>query len=58
MALKIFIHALPVNILLIHKMKVFVRFLSNMQEIDELGVDTDLNFTFSKQKNEQRHTII
>ena len=28
-----------------------------MQEIDQLGVDRYLNFTFGKQKNEQRHTI-
>ena len=28
-----------------------------MQEIDQLGVDSYLNFTFGKQKNEQRHTI-
>ena len=35
----------------------FVRFLNNMQEIDQLGVDRYLNFTFGKQKNKQRHTI-
>ena len=28
-----------------------------MEEIDQLGVDRYLNFTFGKQKNEQRHTI-